>query len=140
MARNGVLKRLALASGTVLQDLVRPRPISFSPLILGVPTVYVIDHPSPASPEILHRFFPRVQTTYTPTIIPSTKGETLSEIHERTAYAIAKIITDIDREWKETGSGPRAILLVAHAATNIALGRALTGSPLPPPIAGLCTG
>jgi transcription factor C subunit 7 len=87
-----------------------------------------VDHPSPATPEILHRFFPRVQTTYNPTIIPSQKGETLSEIHDRCAYAVAKIITDIDREWKETGQGPRAIMLVGHAASNIAIGRALTGS------------
>ena len=86
-----------------------------------------VDHPSPAAPEILHQFVPRVQTSYNPTIIPSTKGETLSEIHDRTAYALAKIITDIDLEWKNNGIGPRAILLIAHAATNIAIGRALTG-------------
>jgi len=86
------------------------------------------DHPSPAAPEILHRFFPRVRTTYAPTIIPSTKGETQSEIHNRTAYACAKIISDIDREWGETGTGPRAILLTSHAATIVAIGRVLIGS------------
>ncbi|KAI5815875.1 histidine phosphatase superfamily [Pyronema omphalodes] len=85
------------------------------------------DHPQPAAPEILHKFFPRVETGYIPTIIPSTKGETLQEIHDRTAYAVAKIIKDIDREWQDNNQGPKAILLVAHAATNIALGRALTG-------------
>ncbi|KAI5850135.1 histidine phosphatase superfamily [Tricharina praecox] len=97
------------------------------------------DHPSPAAPEILHRFFPRVRTSYDPTIIPSTKGETLSEIHNRTAYACAKIISDIDREWKETGTGPRAILLVAHAATNIAIGRVLTGDENREIRAGTCS-
>jgi transcription factor C subunit 7 len=85
------------------------------------------EHPQPAAPEILHRFFPRIQTSYNPTIIPSIKGETFTEIHNRTAYAVAKIITDIDREWKENGTGPRAILLVAHAASIIAIGRALIG-------------
>jgi len=85
------------------------------------------DHPSPASPELLHQFFPRVQTSYNPSIIPSTKGETLAEIHDRTAYALAKIISDVDKQWIESGHGPRAILLVTHAATNIAAGRALTG-------------
>ena len=86
------------------------------------------EHPSPAAPEMLHQFFPRVQTGYNPTIIPSTQGETLAETHDRTAYAVAKIITDIDREWKENGTGPRAIMLVAHASSVITAGRALTGT------------
>ncbi|KAH8153470.1 uncharacterized protein LAJ45_02283 [Morchella importuna] len=85
------------------------------------------DHPSPASPELLHKFFPRVQVSYDPTIIPSSKGETLAEIHDRTAYALAKIIASIDKQWAEEGTGPKSILLCTHAATNIAAGRALTG-------------
>ncbi|KAL7275177.1 C6 zinc cluster transcription factor-like protein [Rhizina undulata] len=86
------------------------------------------DHPSPATPELLHTFFPRLETTFVPSIIPSSRGESLKEIHDRTAYALAKIISDIDKEWAETGQGPKAILLVTHAATKIAIGRALTGS------------
>lgn len=85
------------------------------------------DHPSPASPELLHQFFPRLQVSYNPAIIPSSKGETLDQIHNRTAYALAKIIFDIDRQWVEEGDGPKAILICTHAATNIAAGRALTG-------------
>ncbi|RPB06212.1 phosphoglycerate mutase-like protein [Choiromyces venosus 120613-1] len=85
------------------------------------------NHPSPASPELLHTFFPRVSLNHVPTIIPSTKGETIAQIHDRTAYALARIIADIDRGWAEEGSGPKAIIICSHAATNIAAGRALVG-------------
>ena len=44
------------------------------------------------------------------------------------AYALARIIEDIDKEHLSSSpSAPRAILLCAHAATNIAIGRALVG-------------
>lgn len=65
--------------------------------------------------------------SYNPVIIPSNNGETLDNIHNRTAYALARIIAEIDKEWAEEGTGPRAILICTHAATNIAAGRALTG-------------
>ncbi|KAG0126445.1 histidine phosphatase superfamily [Tuber indicum] len=85
------------------------------------------EHPSPASPELLHTFFPRVSLSYVPTIIPSTSGETIAQLHDRTAYALARIIADIDRGWAEEGKGHKAIIICSHAAPNIAVGRALTG-------------
>ncbi|KAG0636010.1 histidine phosphatase superfamily [Tuber brumale] len=85
------------------------------------------EHPSPASPELLHTFFPRVSLSHVPAIIPSTNGETIAQVHHRIAYALARIIADIDRGWAEEGRGPKAIIICGHAATNIAGGRALTG-------------
>lgn len=88
------------------------------------------EHPSPASPELLHAFFPRVLTTYNPVIIPSTKGESVKEIHDRAAYALSRIIEAIDKEHLSNPNfptAPKAILLCAHAATNIAIGRVLVG-------------
>ncbi|KAF8432075.1 histidine phosphatase superfamily [Terfezia claveryi] len=88
------------------------------------------EHPSPASPELLHAFFPRVLTTYNPVIIPSTNGESVKEIHDRTAYALSRIIEAIDKEHlsnPNSPTAPKAILLCAHAATNIAIGRVLVG-------------
>ncbi|KAI5788952.1 histidine phosphatase superfamily [Peziza echinospora] len=95
------------------------------------------DHPKPASPEVLHTFFPEVDTTYVPTIIPSERGESVGEIHDRVAYALARVIERIDRENRaRVAHDPhdddgrevvRAILLCAHAASNIAIGRTLVG-------------
>lgn len=81
------------------------------------------DHPSPGSPELLRRFFPTYSATYQPSIIPSTSGETLKELHDRCAYAMLRIISDLNKEER----GPRAVLICTHAASLIAIGRALTG-------------
>jgi len=79
------------------------------------------DHPSPASPQVLHKLLPRYELEYKPTIIPDTKGETISDLHDRTAYALHRIVEDCDRQ------GVRAIVICTHAATMYAVGRALTG-------------
>ncbi|KAI9814229.1 MAG: hypothetical protein M1827_003395 [Pycnora praestabilis] len=81
------------------------------------------DHPSPATPSLLRTFFPTYSLTHTPAIIPSTNGETIVELHDRTAYALSCIIADLDAEPDQ----PKTLLLCTHAATLIALGRALTG-------------
>lgn len=79
------------------------------------------DHPSPASPAVLKRLFPRYELEYKPTIIPDTKGESIEDLHDRTAYALHRIVEDCDRE------GVKAIVICTHAATLYAVGRALTG-------------
>lgn len=80
------------------------------------------DHPSPAPPSVLQTFFPLVSTSYSPSIIPSTKGESIADLHDRVAYALAKIIGDCDT------AGVKAIVICTHAATLYAIGRALTGN------------
>lgn len=79
------------------------------------------DHPSPAKPEVLKTHFERYDEGYKPVIKPSVNGETIEELHDRTAYALHRIIEQADRE------GVKAICLCTHAATLIAIGRALTG-------------
>jgi transcription factor C subunit 7 len=79
------------------------------------------DHPSPAPPYVLQRLFPSYDTSYTPMIIPDTRGETIDALHDRTAYALHRIIERCDQE------GVKAIVVCTHAATLLALGRALTG-------------
>lgn len=49
------------------------------------------------------------------------RGETMDEIHRRVERALDVLIKRADEE------GFTSILLCTHAATNIALGRALTG-------------
>ena len=86
-------------------------------------------HPSPATPKLLNELFPFYDLHYKPTIIPSTQGETIEELHDRCAYAMQSIIDAEDAA--ERGSidkdQERAILICSHAASMIAIGRALTG-------------
>ena len=58
---------------------------------------------------------------YTPVIKPSVNGESIDELHDRAAYALHRIIEQADQE------GVKAIIICTHAATLIAIGRALTG-------------
>jgi transcription factor C subunit 7 len=79
------------------------------------------EHPSPASPQVLKALFERYDEEYVPAIKPSVKGEKIEDLHDRCAYALHKIIGKSDRE------GVKAICICTHAATLIAIGRALTG-------------
>jgi transcription factor C subunit 7 len=79
------------------------------------------DHPSPANPPLLKSLFENYDEEYVPVIRPSVNGERIDELHDRAAYALHKIIERCDSE------GVRAICLCTHAATLIAIGRALTG-------------
>lgn len=69
----------------------------------------------------MNKLFPRYSNTYKPTIIPSVNGESIDDLHDRTAYALHRIIEQCDRD------GIEAILLCTHAATLYAIGRALVG-------------
>lgn len=81
------------------------------------------DHPSPASPEILAPLFAEglVDVGYKAEIVPSVNGETIQDLHNRTAYALHRMIEQADRE------GVKSLIICTHAATLIAIGRALTG-------------
>src|SRR5208282_6204832 len=79
------------------------------------------DHPSPAEPHVLKGLFPRYDEDYQPFIKPIVNGEGINDLHDRAAYALHKIIEKSDKE------GVKAIVICTHAATLIAIGRALTG-------------
>lgn len=78
-------------------------------------------HPSPAKPELMNQLWPRYDLDYKPSIIPSITGETIDDLHDRTAYALHRIIEKCDAD------GLKAIILCTHAATIYAVGRSLTG-------------
>lgn len=78
-------------------------------------------HPIPAGRGELRRHFKRLDSTWEPIVRPNVKGESIDELHERVAFALAKIIEISDRE------GVKAIVLSSHAAAIIAIGRVLTG-------------
>jgi transcription factor C subunit 7 len=73
---------------------------------------------------LLRKFFPTYSQTYRPTIIPSRNGETIDQLHDRCAYAMSRIIADLEAEEPES----KAVLLCTHAASLIAIGRVLTGN------------
>lgn len=60
---------------------------------------------------------------YQAILVPSKKGESILTLHDRTAYTIARIIDDLDKD----PSSPRTLLICTHAAVMICLGRVLTG-------------
>ena len=82
------------------------------------------DHPVPVSVEDWPQYFPDVRFEAGESgIVGNRRGETMMEIHERVRQALERIITRADEE------GLRTIILCTHAATNIALGRALVQNP-----------
>ncbi|GAB1217863.1 hypothetical protein ATERTT37_007106 [Aspergillus terreus] len=91
-------------------------------------------HPSPASPADLKSHFPNIlaaDTTAPAHVYPSTRGETIAQLHDRLATALAAIIADVDAEIAQLERtqppSSKAILICSHAAPLIAIGRVLTG-------------
>jgi len=83
---------------------------------------------------VLQTFFPALEDRTS--IVPALNGESLSELHNRCAYALVSIIADCDslslpsspkKSITDSASSPTAILICTHAAAMIAIGRALTG-------------
>lgn len=69
-----------------------------------------------------------------PFLIPSIRGETISQLHDRVAIALEGIIADIDAEISaleaalpEEQRVGKSVLICGHAAPLIAMGRVLTG-------------
>lgn len=88
-------------------------------------------HPVPADTATLGKLFPWVDSAYTPQLKPNPSGETIDELHDRVAKALEAIIEQEDT--KHSSREPRAILICTHAASMIAVGRALTGNaPIDP--------
>lgn len=106
------------------------------------------EHPRPLAPESMGKFFPNyidvrasqsaiasspgpqtrspIPSSYRPEDStrggkPEVLGETIAMLHDRVALALENIIRDCDQDNIST------ILICSHAATLIAIGRALTG-------------
>ncbi|SMR46359.1 unnamed protein product [Zymoseptoria tritici ST99CH_1E4] len=82
------------------------------------------DHPSPATIEVLNEHFPNLQQDREAIIVPSTKGESIPQLHDRVAYCLSHLIAEADAD----PNGPKAVLICSHAAAMIAIGRVLTGN------------
>jgi transcription factor C subunit 7 len=83
------------------------------------------DHPTPLNVDQWPKYFPDIDFRRGETgIMGDRRGETMDEVHERVQRALQVLIQRADEE------GLNTIILCTHAATNIALGRALTGDPM----------
>ncbi|KAF2168287.1 hypothetical protein M409DRAFT_21725 [Zasmidium cellare ATCC 36951] len=81
------------------------------------------DHPSPADKTELDRHFDHLHASVPPSIVPSTKGESIPQLHDRVAYALKQLVEQADKD----PNGPKTLLICTHAAVMIAIGRVLTG-------------
>ncbi|KAJ5332700.1 hypothetical protein MYU51_015357 [Penicillium brevicompactum] len=96
------------------------------------------DHPAHPTTEEMSTHFPtllsQASVDQKPLLIPSTRGETITQLHDRVATALEGIVADVDAEitaLEETlpveQRTSKSILICAHAAPLIAMGRVLTG-------------
>lgn len=97
------------------------------------------EHPPHPTPSEMQSHFPTLlppapETKYTPLLHPSRRGETIAELHNRLATALEGVIADVDAEINELEKSvppeqrtSKSILICAHAAPLIAMGRVLTG-------------
>jgi broad specificity phosphatase PhoE len=82
------------------------------------------DHPVPLDVDKWPKYFPEVEFRRGETeILGNRRGESMTGVHERARKALDVIIRQADND------GLNSIILCTHAATNIALGRALIGDP-----------
>ncbi|WVW82595.1 hypothetical protein I302_104606 [Kwoniella bestiolae CBS 10118] len=82
-------------------------------------------HPRPSHSDHLSQYFPpnSLNPTYTSTVFPSRRGESFKELHDRAELFIESWTSKIEELHPEV----KSVVIFAHAASLIALGRALTG-------------
>lgn len=92
-------------------------------------------HPKPPRATILASHFPSLridpEINWSPTCVPSRYGETVAQVHERCRQFLEAFINRLEEDQydRSVGNGKleghRCVLLMTHAATAIALTRAL---------------
>lgn len=115
---------------TLLDASRRPQ---YSPLD---PSAHLL-HPRPGSPTSLSAHFPpnTIHPTYQSTYYPSRLGETLEDLLLRAHLFLVAFLHRLEAEHPEV----KTVALLGHAASVIALGRALTGDKDLEVTAGCCT-
>jgi transcription factor C subunit 7 len=78
-------------------------------------------HPRPSDPEHLAPLFPpnTIDLSYTSTCYPSRRGETLSQLQDRADMFIEAWTSRVEE------MGVKCVVIFGHAASVIALGRAV---------------
>ncbi|KAI0348007.1 phosphoglycerate mutase-like protein [Trametopsis cervina] len=81
-------------------------------------------HPRPAAAEDLQKYFSEIDPSWSSIYYPSRKGEDVGQCHDRVEGTLKALIPEVEHRFE--GKHKR-ILLVSHAATIIAVNRALLG-------------
>ncbi|WRT65107.1 uncharacterized protein IL334_002049 [Kwoniella shivajii] len=94
-------------------------------------------HTRPHEVSKLHEHFPNdsLHPTYSPTYHPNRRGESLEELWDRIETFMSVFIKRIENEYPDV----KTISIFGHAATVIALGRALLDDPHAKIKAGTCS-
>jgi transcription factor C subunit 7 len=81
-------------------------------------------HPRPSSPQTLAPLFPpnSIKTSYTSTVYPSRHGESLRGLQDRADLFVEAWTSRMESE----GEDVRCVVVFGHAASVIALGRAVS--------------
>ncbi|KAI1797839.1 histidine phosphatase superfamily [Ganoderma leucocontextum] len=93
-------------------------------------------HPRPGPAVDLRTHVSDVDDAWETLLYPSRKGEEIAEVHDRARALLRALIPTV--EHKYNGAHKR-ILLISHAATCIALTRALVNNPALPLRVGCCS-
>ena len=94
-------------------------------------------HPRPSSAHALRDHFPHIDPSWASRWYPSRKGETVEVAHARSGGTLELVIPTLQRLHPDKNH--RRVLLVAHAATVIALTRELAGDRELPMRVGCCS-
>ncbi|ETW87257.1 hypothetical protein HETIRDRAFT_437817 [Heterobasidion irregulare TC 32-1] len=86
-------------------------------------------HPRPANAAALRAHFPEIDPDAWASVwYPPRAGEDVQQVHDRAAGFVSAFVPEVPRRLTHNGGGgPARVLLVSHAATVIALARALVG-------------
>lgn len=85
-------------------------------------------HPRPSSVSRLTQYFTpsSLDVTYTPTLYPSRRGESLKDLQDRADLFVEAWTARVEELYPEA----KAVVIFAHAASVIALGRAVSPTSL----------
>ncbi|KAI5479846.1 hypothetical protein MNV49_002404 [Pseudohyphozyma bogoriensis] len=80
-------------------------------------------HPRSHPAATLKTWFPTIDpSAHDSLVYPTQKGESIVQIHDRAEDIIRRLVAKLDKV-----EGLRTVVIYTHAATNIAMGRALVG-------------
>lgn len=96
------------------------------PLLPGLLSYHAADssppHQRSLPAERLTEWFPLISTTHSSLLYPTQRGESIEQVHTRAADVLRLLIAKLDAE------GVKHAVIFTHAATNIAMARALMGN------------
>lgn len=94
-------------------------------------------HPRALQASELVQHCPRIDPLHQSLVYPSQRGESMVGVHDRANDVLTKLISQVERN--DTQNEIKHVVIFTHAATLIAMGRALTNDPDLPIRSGTCS-